>query len=104
MTLAVYDPRWLACHTPHGQVKALAFTLSRRSPSHTGVLTEAQYQRIFAEACGIYGSTLDYAARTLEEQLDDEAQLIAESAADPEGREGVRAFVERRAPDFRGAR
>jgi 2-(1,2-epoxy-1,2-dihydrophenyl)acetyl-CoA isomerase len=44
------------------------------------------------------------AIRTLEEQLDDEAQLIAQSAADPEGREGVRAFVEKRTPDFRGAR
>jgi enoyl-CoA hydratase/carnithine racemase len=44
------------------------------------------------------------AIRTLEEQLDDEAQLIAESAADPEGREGVRAFVEKRVPDFRNAR
>jgi 2-(1,2-epoxy-1,2-dihydrophenyl)acetyl-CoA isomerase len=44
------------------------------------------------------------ATRTLDEQLDDEARLIAESAADPEGREGVRAFVEKRAPDFRGAR
>lgn len=44
------------------------------------------------------------AIRTLEEQLDDEAQLIAESAADAEGREGVRAFVEKRAPDFRNAR
>ncbi len=44
------------------------------------------------------------ATRTLEEQLDDEARLIAESAADPEGREGVRAFVEKRAPDFRNAR
>jgi 2-(1,2-epoxy-1,2-dihydrophenyl)acetyl-CoA isomerase len=44
------------------------------------------------------------ALRTLEEQLDDEAQLIAASAADPEGREGVRAFVEKRAPDFRNAR
>jgi enoyl-CoA hydratase/carnithine racemase len=44
------------------------------------------------------------ATRTLEEQLDDEAQLIAESAADPEGREGVRAFVEKRVPDFRNAR
>jgi 2-(1,2-epoxy-1,2-dihydrophenyl)acetyl-CoA isomerase len=44
------------------------------------------------------------AVRTLEEQLDDEARLIAESAADPEGREGVRAFVEKRAPDFRNAR
>jgi enoyl-CoA hydratase/carnithine racemase len=44
------------------------------------------------------------AVRTLDEQLDDEAQLIAESAADAEGREGVRAFVEKRPPDFRGAR
>ncbi|NEK57743.1 enoyl-CoA hydratase [Geodermatophilus sabuli] len=43
------------------------------------------------------------AIRTLDQQLDDEARLIAESAADPEGREGVRAFVERRQPDFRGA-
>jgi 2-(1,2-epoxy-1,2-dihydrophenyl)acetyl-CoA isomerase len=43
------------------------------------------------------------AVRTLDEQLDDEAQLIAESAADPEGIEGVRAFVEKRTPDFRGA-
>jgi enoyl-CoA hydratase/carnithine racemase len=44
------------------------------------------------------------ANRTLDEQLDDEAQLIADSAADPEGVEGVRAFVEKRAPDFRTAR
>jgi 2-(1,2-epoxy-1,2-dihydrophenyl)acetyl-CoA isomerase len=41
------------------------------------------------------------ATQTLEEQLDDEARLIAESAADPEGREGVRAFVEKRTPNFR---
>jgi 2-(1,2-epoxy-1,2-dihydrophenyl)acetyl-CoA isomerase len=44
------------------------------------------------------------AVRGLDEQLDEEARLIAESAADPEGREGVRAFVEKRPPDFRSAR
>lgn len=38
----------------------------------------------------------------LDAHLDTEARLIALSAADGEGREGVRAFVERRSPDFLG--
>jgi cation transport protein ChaC len=67
MTLAVYDPRWVAAHTPQGPVRALAFTLSRRSPQHTGELSEEEYRAIFAFASGIYGTTLDYAHRTLEE-------------------------------------
>jgi cation transport protein ChaC len=67
MVTAVYDPRWLTCHTPQGPVEALAFTLSRKSPSHTGVLSEEEYRAIFEEATGIYGTTLDYARLTLEE-------------------------------------
>jgi 2-(1,2-epoxy-1,2-dihydrophenyl)acetyl-CoA isomerase len=43
------------------------------------------------------------AIRTLEEQLEDEERLIAESAADPESREGVAAFLAQRRPDFRTA-
>jgi cation transport protein ChaC len=67
MKMAVYDPRWLAADTPEGSVRALAFTLSRKSPSHTGELTDEEYRAIFAFASGIYGTTLDYAHRTLEE-------------------------------------
>jgi len=67
MSMGVYDPRWLTAHTPQGPVRALAFTLSRNSPSHTGELTEAEYRAIFDQAQGIYGTTLDYAHRTLEE-------------------------------------
>lgn len=67
MVLGVYDPRWLTAHTPAGPVRALAFTLSRKSPSHTGELSEAQYRAIFALASGIYGTTHDYAHRTFEE-------------------------------------
>ena len=48
-------------------MQALAFTLSRKSPSHTGELTEQEYRAIFALASGIYGTTLDYAHRTLQE-------------------------------------
>ena len=67
MATAVYDPRWLLADTPQGPVRSLAFTLSRRSPSHTGELTEAEYRAIFAEAQGIYGTTHEYAHRTFEE-------------------------------------
>jgi 2-(1,2-epoxy-1,2-dihydrophenyl)acetyl-CoA isomerase len=40
--------------------------------------------------------------RDLATQLDAEAQAIAESAADPDGQEGVAAFRERRGPKFGG--
>ena len=61
---AVYDPRWLSCQTAQGPVKALAFTLSRNSPSHTGDLPAEDYQRIFLQARGRYGTTHDYAHAT----------------------------------------
>ena len=66
MPTAVYDARWLPCNTPHGPVPALAFTLSRRSPSFTGELPPEEYRRIFRQARGRYGSTLDYARQTAE--------------------------------------
>lgn len=61
----VYDPQWLRAETAQGPVPALAFTLSRRSPNHTGPLSDAQYREIFEHARGRYGSTLDYARQTL---------------------------------------
>lgn len=67
MVTAVYDPRWLPCDTEQGKVRALAFTLSRRSPSHTGELSEEEYRAILLQARGIYGTTLEYAHRTHEE-------------------------------------
>jgi len=67
MPTGVYDPRWLHCTTPGGAVRALAFTLSRRSPNFTGTLPDARYREIFATAAGRYGTSLDYARQTLEE-------------------------------------
>jgi cation transport protein ChaC len=60
----VYTTRWLQCPTPQGPVNALAFTLPRSSPSYTGNLSPAQYQHIFQNATGRYGTTLDYAKET----------------------------------------
>ena len=64
MPNGVYDPKWLTCQTERGEVRALAFTLSRRSPNHTGVLSEDVYRQIFSNACGRYGTTRDYAQLT----------------------------------------
>ena len=60
MPTGVYDPRWLPCVTPHGRVRALAFTLSRKSPQHTGRLSDNQMLDILRHARGRYGTTLEY--------------------------------------------
>ena len=46
-------------------MRALAFTLSRRSPNFTGTLDDERYRHIFSNAVGRYGSSLDYAQQTL---------------------------------------
>lgn len=69
MPTGVYDPRWVRCQTAQGELEALAFTLSRKSPNFCGVLSQAQYRQIFSDACGRYGSTKDYAQQTYDSLL-----------------------------------
>ena len=68
MPNGVYDPKWLSCHTSKNgvlsAVRALAFTLSKRSPNHTGVLSEETYRQIFSDSCGRFGTTREYAQLT----------------------------------------
>ncbi len=64
MPNAVYDARWLHCRTTQGPVRALAFTLSRRSPNFTGALADAQMLSILRHARGRYGTTLAYLIET----------------------------------------
>ncbi|MBW8723423.1 MAG: gamma-glutamylcyclotransferase [Polaromonas sp.] len=55
MPNGVYDPKWLRCQTDKGDVRALAFTLSRHSPNHTGVLSEDVYRQIFSDSGQVAG-------------------------------------------------
>ena len=64
MPTGVYDPKWLACRTSHGTVQALAFTLSRRSPAHTGRIPDDQIVDVLRRSIGRYGSTLNYLMET----------------------------------------
>src|SRR5664279_1601850 len=64
MPTGVYDPKWLVCRTPQGTVRALAFTLSRRSASYTGAVPDPQMLEILRTANGRYGTTLAYLVET----------------------------------------
>lgn len=61
-----YQTRWLNCSTAGGTVRALAFTLSRRSPNWTGEIADTDLLHIFRHAKGRYGTTLDYLQRTVQ--------------------------------------
>jgi len=64
MPTGVYDPKWLPCRTPRGTVHALAFTLSRRSPSFVPTLSDDEMLHILRAASGRYGTTLQYLVET----------------------------------------
>lgn len=64
MPNAVYDPRFLPCRTAQGEVRALAFTLSRQSPNFVATLAEHELLHIFKHARGRFGTTLDYLLET----------------------------------------
>jgi cation transport protein ChaC len=64
MPNGVYDPKWLPCRTAHGPVPALAFTLSRRSPSYIPQVSDDEMVQILKQASGRYGTTLQYLLET----------------------------------------
>jgi cation transport protein ChaC len=64
MPNGTYDPRLLRAATPHGEVAALAFTLSHASPAWLPPLSDAQLVHILRHARGRYGSTLEYLTET----------------------------------------
>ncbi len=64
MPTGVYDPKFLPCRTSDGPVRALAFTLNRRSPAFTGPITDEAMVTILRHSSGRYGRTLDYLVET----------------------------------------
>lgn len=64
MPNGVYDPRLLTTRTPQGPVRALAFTLSRRSPACVPPLEDGTLLDILRTARGRFGTTLDYLTET----------------------------------------
>ena len=64
MVTGVYDPRLLEASTPGGAVRALTFTLSRRSPACLPPLEDGHLLEVLRHARGRFGTTLEYLAQT----------------------------------------
>ena len=61
-----YRPRWLQCHLEDGsKVQALGFVLKRNLPCYAGSLPDDILNRVLTEACGHFGTTLEYVERTI---------------------------------------
>jgi len=64
MPTGVYDPRLLTTRTAQGPVRALTFTLSRRSPACLPPLDDDTLLAILRTARGRFGTTLEYLIET----------------------------------------
>lgn len=64
MASAAYVPRWLNCHTPHGPVPGLVFTINRHGPAYAPGLGLAQTLDVIRGAHGKCGPCVDYILQT----------------------------------------
>lgn len=64
MPSAAYIPRWLKCHTEHGVVPALVFTMDRGDSGYVPDLSLEQTIGIVRQGHGRYGLCLDYVLQT----------------------------------------
>ncbi|MFA5522021.1 MAG: gamma-glutamylcyclotransferase [Castellaniella sp.] len=64
MPSGAYLPRWLACRTSTGDVRALAFVMNRRKDSYVRDLPAEQLVRVVHGAHGRNGACLEYVLET----------------------------------------
>lgn len=64
MPSGAYLPRWLACRTSAGDVRALAFVMNRRKDSYVRDLPAEQLVRVVHGARGRNGACLEYVLET----------------------------------------
>jgi len=64
MPSGAYLPKWLACATGPGSVKALAFVMDRSQDAYVSGLTHEQLVAIVRDAHGTYGSCTEYVLET----------------------------------------
>lgn len=64
MASGVYTPKWLNCRTTQGDIKALIFTMNRKTHGYVTDLTPAELIDIVQRAHGRYGACTEYVLET----------------------------------------
>lgn len=64
MASGVYTPKWLNCRTAQGNIKALIFTMNRKTHGYVSDLTPGELIGIVQRAHGRYGACTEYVLET----------------------------------------
>jgi len=64
MSTGAYLPRWLACDTDSGEIRALVFVMDRANIGYAGALPLEETLAIIKRATGCYGPCTDYVTAT----------------------------------------
>jgi cation transport protein ChaC len=76
MAVGSYHPRWVKVDAGGREIIALTFVVRRDHPQYAGRLSLAAEADVLRNACGAFGSSLDYLERT-------RVALVAHGIVDP---------------------
>jgi cation transport protein ChaC len=76
MVVGSYRPTWVKVNAHGREIVALTFVVRRDHPQYTGALSLAEQVDVLDNACGAFGSSLDYLERT-------RVALVAHAIVDP---------------------
>jgi cation transport protein ChaC len=76
MVVGSYHPRWVKVDADGREIIALTFVVRRDHPQYAGPLSLAEQVDVLDNACGAFGSSLDYLERT-------RVALVAHGIVDP---------------------
>ncbi|MCX5589761.1 gamma-glutamylcyclotransferase [Alcaligenes endophyticus] len=64
MPSGAYIPRWLRCHTSEGDIRALVFTMNRKTDAYVPRMPDEQLMQVVHRARGINGPCIEYVLET----------------------------------------
>jgi cation transport protein ChaC len=90
MPSGAYIPRWLRCRTSQGDIRALVFTMNRKTDAYVPRMPDEQLRQVVYSAQGTNGPCIEYVMETasalqrskiLDKRLQSVVQLLQSQTA-----------------------